>query len=519
VTARPLAREEVSELATLGRGISLTFAGSVLGAIFGFLLTLILTRGLHAHGAGIFFISTAVYAVLGTVCTFGADVGCVRMISMYQTLDRSRDLGKTIIAAALPVAVLAAAAAIGVFVFAPDVARVLVHGEGDGAVGSMLRILMPFLPLAVVGSVLLAATRGFGTMVPNFVVAQVGTPALRCLGVVLPVGLGLGSTTVALGWVAPEPAIFVAAALWLVHLLRRSQRSPEQAPARRSRELAGDFWRFASIRGIASLFQVLVRWLDVILVGALASAESAGVYAAVSRLVVMGALVQRSLILAIAPQLSALMTKGDRERTQLLYRTATTWLASASFPVFLVLAAFAPTIVRLFGDDFSSGAVPLAILAVAMLVNMATGPVMTLLVMAGKPSWNVVNSGGSLLINAGLNVLLIPQFGITGAAVAWSASILFQNLLPAVQIFRLFRIHPLSPGLGLAAAAAAVCFAGPALAFELFWSRSGAAMPAVLAASALLYAFILWRYRSAFALGALREAIHARRARALASAV
>lgn len=500
-----------SDVALLARGVSLTFIGSASSAVLGFVLTLVLTRGLEAQGAGAFFISTAVFAILGTICTLGADLGCVKMISRDKALDRTRFFRATVLVATVPAAALASTSSLLVLVFSTDVAHVVVRGEGNEAVDSMIKVLMPFLPLAVTASVLLAATRGFGTMVPYLATEQLAKPVLR-LAVAAPIALGLGSSIVALAWVVPEALGFVAATIWLASLLRVKS-SEEGAGRVRVWRVALEFWRFSLVRGVASLCQVLIRWLDVILVGSLASARAAGVYAAVTRLVVMGALVQRSLIIAIGPQLSALLTLNERRRAQALYRTSTTWLVVVSFPIYIVLAVFSSTIVRIFGDDFSPGAAPLSILALAMLVNMATGPATTILLMAGKASWTLWNAAGSLLINVTLNVLLIPQFGITGAALAWAASILFQNLLPTFQIFRSLRIHPLSSGLIVAAVAALVAFGSVGIVSRFLLSGSAAITGALVVVAGACYGSVLWRHRTRFEFAALRDAMRVRRKR------
>ena len=208
------------------------------------------------------------------------------------------------------------------------------------------------------------------------------------------------------------------------------------------RTVASEFWSFSIFRGAATSLSVLVAWLDVLLVGALVSGAGAGVYGAVSRLIFAGALVQRAVIVAMGPQVTALLARHEQNRARVLYQTATSWLVLASFPVFLTVAIYAPTVLRIFGPEFVVGSTALVIVALASLVNMATGPATTILVMAGRSSWNMGNAATATTLNVILNVVLIPRFGITGAAVAWAVTILLQNLLPVAQIWRSLDLHP-----------------------------------------------------------------------------
>ncbi len=95
-------------------------------------------------------------------------------------------------------------------------------------------------------------------------------------------------------------------------------------------------------------------WLDTLLVGGLLSAAAAGVYTASSRLLLVGLFFLLALIQAIGPQISAMFARGEPKRAEDIYRTATGWLVTLTWPLYLTMAVFAPTILRLFGADFAS---------------------------------------------------------------------------------------------------------------------------------------------------------------------
>src|SRR5207244_2507673 len=82
---------------------------------------------------------------------------------------RDGDLRRTIALALWPVLVVSSIAAVLTLGFAPQLSRLFVHGRGSvhrDALVPYLRLMAPFLPLAAASGVILAGTRGFGTMVP-----------------------------------------------------------------------------------------------------------------------------------------------------------------------------------------------------------------------------------------------------------------------------------------------------------------------------------------------------------------
>jgi O-antigen/teichoic acid export membrane protein len=70
----------------------------------------------------------------------------------------------------------------------------------------------------------------------------------------------------------------------------------------------------------------------------------------------------------------------------------------------------------------------------------------------------MLNAGGSLAVNIGLNLLLIPSWGMTGAAVAWAASIVVNNTAALLEVRHLLRLRPFGPGYWAVAAASVSCF-------------------------------------------------------------
>jgi len=81
---------------------------------------------------------------------------------------------------------------------------------------------------------------------------------------------------------------------------------------------------------------------------------------------------------------------------------------------------------------FSTRSTALVIVSLAMLINMGTGNVTLILLMVGRSSLNLLNTGAALTVNVLLNVVLVPQMGVTGAALAWAAAIILENLLARV---------------------------------------------------------------------------------------
>jgi O-antigen/teichoic acid export membrane protein len=252
--------------------------------------------------------------------------------------------------------------------------------------------------------------------------------------------------------------------------------------------------------------EILLNWLDVLLVAVLASPSQAAIYAAASRFITAGTLVLQALRVAIAGDVSASLARRDTERVGLVYSTASQWVVLSSWPLYLVMAVFAPTVLRVFGESYPAGSHALTVLCVAMLVNLAAGNVGTVLLMGGRSTWVLMDKGAALAINVGANLVLVPRFGITGAAVAWAAAIVLDSVLAFGQVRWGMRIGASLHGMILAGILALGCFAAVPLLVRSVGGSSLIAMATAVAVSATLYLPLVWLRRDDFGARVLLDA-------------
>jgi O-antigen/teichoic acid export membrane protein len=502
------ALQQREDLVALARGGTLNVVGMVVNAVVAFALSVIVARALGASGAGSFFVALAFFTIIGVVAQFGADTGVVRSIARHQALGQPEWTHAVLKAGLWPATALGMGLGVALFVLAPEVARVIAE-DRISETTTYLRIVAPCLPLATASGVVLAATRGFGAMLPFVAIERIGRSLLRLVLVVIVVAVGLGAAALMVVWVVPIAVGLVAAALWLWAIFEREAPAASLQDDRRpeARRVAREFWSFSSVRGLAATFRVGILWLDVVLVGALGSAHDAGIYATATRVVAAGSIVLQAVLLVIGPQISGLVARSEWGRAQSIYQVSTTWLTTLSFPLYLSVAAFAPLVLGIFGEEFTAGATALTILSLAMLIDMATGPVTTVLLMAGKSAWNLYNMATTLAVNIGLNVLLIPPFGLTGAAIAWAVALVVQNLVPLVQIWTGLGLHPFSGSLALAAAGSVLCFGGVGLLVASVLGTSAAAFAVFATLAGIGYVLFLARHRSTLLLDEFRDSL------------
>ncbi|MQA86950.1 MAG: oligosaccharide flippase family protein [Streptosporangiales bacterium] len=494
-----------SELRGLARRGSLSVVSAGASAVFNFLLVIVVTRGVDKDEAGVFFSVTSLFLLVETVARLGTTTGLVYFIARFRALDERGKIRACLRVALTPVVVASAAAAVLLLVFAPQAAEVLVRGD-PGHTAAFLRVLAVFLPVAAVYDALVAATRGYKNIKVTAYFENIGRPLTQLLLVGLVVVAG-ASALLAPAWVVPYLPAGVLAWLWLRRLLREDDPpAPERSPAPGRPEkagLAGEFWRFTAPRTLANIAQMALQRLDIVLVGALRGPAEAAIYAAATRFLVVGQLGNQAIAFVIQPRLSELLARHDMAETGAVYRISTGWLVTIAWPLYLVSAALAPLILLVFGEGYSGGTVVMVILSLAMLVATGCGMVDTVLVMAGRTTWHLGNVLLALAVNVTLDFLLIPDYGVLGAAVAWAVAIAVNNLLPLAEVLLGLRLHPFGAGMFTAAALAGVCFGLLPLLVRLVAGDTLPILGGAIGVGAALYVAGLWAFRGVLNLAAL----------------
>jgi O-antigen/teichoic acid export membrane protein len=183
-----------------------------------------------------------------------------------------------------------------------------------------------------------------------------------------------------------------------------------------SRELWRPLMRVGLGVGAAGILVTLYVKLDQVLVFELAGAHEAGLYGAVYRILDQIQFIPISVMTTLFP-LIASAYPGDPLRVRSLFQTAGEYLTMASLPVlaFTIVAA-APIVQLLFGSQFAQAAPALPILMGAF-VSISFGYLagnMVVILELQKKFFRYAAVG--LLVNASLNLALIPHYGFLAAA-------------------------------------------------------------------------------------------------------
>lgn len=419
------------QIMPMARGASVNLGGVACTKLALLVITVVLSWALGASALGRYAQAYALLTVLVAVATLPFGAGVTRFVAMNRA-DRDdgalRGAVRLTITGTVACSVLLSGA---LFSLAGATAHQVFHDPG---LVTPFRLVAIALPLAALAEAALNATVGFNRMRPRAVVKLVLEPVIRLVltGGLLLVGMGLVGAMIAL--VASSAVEAILAMRALRGYVGRIDEPPRYDPR--------DLFAFSLVAGTAWLATNGLVWADTLILGALRSSAEVGVYTVATRIVVLATFAMPAVTQAFQPRITDLYHRGRHTQLRQAFHVVTGWNLVLSLPAFALLLAFPAELLGLFGRAFTGAVLVTMILVVGKIIDAATGPGAMMLTMSGRPGWALVDNAGILALNVVLNLALIPPYGIAGAAVAWSISLVVGNAARIAQVWLLMRMAP-----------------------------------------------------------------------------
>jgi len=363
---------------------------------------MLLTRHLDRTNVGRYSTVAAIVVVANLLADFGTSPAITRVVSRGRHAADALLSGTLLPSLCLGLVVMVAVLGFGAVAY---------HGPsvGDIAIGALA------VPAAAMLSSVLGGLDGAGLIARRALITALQTVVIA-LGVV-PVlaGVGIRAAIAALA-VAPWIAFLVASVVARSAGLWRSRLAFDMAATRR---LVRAALPFALCGGLSAL----VLRFDIILLSLVRTPAETASYDLALRLLEATTYVGTAIGSALLFILSRRLGEGDRDGAHRAYGEAMRLLYALGLPLSVALVILArPLVGVVLGHGFGQVATPLAILGGAQwltFVIMAQGT----LVLAGDriergiPVW-IANAG----FTVGLDLVMVPRYGPSGAAVAMVVS-------------------------------------------------------------------------------------------------
>lgn len=408
----------------MGLKLALTFMTGAIAA------RILLPEGYGLLTWGLFFVN-----VLSIVTGLGLNGAAKRFIPIFQSRDDPGSVRGTVLSVTTISLVFGLVGTVLLLLGAGWLSESIFGDEREAAI---LLVLAFSLPLWNIIRVTVGVFGGFKLPLHKVLIEDLLVPGGFLVVILLAWALDWKETEIALGYVL---VYLITVLLAIVLVRRKTPYSPSRhvKPRFHTRELLHFSWplMFTEVLGKNS------GLLTILIIGIFVSSNDVGIYRTASDLAAGMSLMLVILSFMYLPMIAEFSASGKHESWKELNARVARWSMMASFPIFVALFFFPNEIIQtIYGPEYAQGAPVLRILALAFFGHTMVGFTGLNLLAVGMTKTQLSSHLVSFAINFAIIVLLVPRYGIQGAAVATLISVWLRNGMLIFIMNRRLGIHP-----------------------------------------------------------------------------
>ena len=417
----------------IGKESSITFVGLLYGNLNRYLYTALLARWVGPEFLGIYSIANSIMLISEVFAKMGLETGIMRFISrLNPELDKEKI--NLLIGSSLKM----------VSVFSLSIMIILIissgtivdnYFNGQSLLKPVLIIFAIAIPFNALIQISAFATQGFKRLKYKTIVTQFLNPTILLLSMVFCYWFMSKEYTIMI----PILTTGVIGFLFMIIVLKKVSgfKNNQILESKINYELL----KFSYPLMFVTILQTLMHWMDILMLGYFTNPLTVGLYHPAARTAGLLQALLLSFLSIYAPLAAQFHSQGDKVKLSNTYQLVNRWLLIFSIPISAVFILFPEKVLLLFGSQYLESSQVLVLLAIATFTQAILGAAGPTLSMSGHTKLVLFNSIGTFVLNFGLNIWLIPIYGILGAAIATLTSLTIIGLIRVTQVYFILKIN------------------------------------------------------------------------------
>ncbi|AKB43094.1 flippase [Methanosarcina vacuolata] len=417
------------------KGSTVIFVGTIVSLFLGFLSRIIMIRFTTQNEYGIYSLTFTIITICTTISTLGLQDGTARYVAYFRGKNETKNVQDIIYSSIISTLMASILITSLVFTVADYIAVDIFHSQ---EVSYILRIMAISIPFTVLINIIIAIFRGFDKVTTKIYFNNILQPIvyLFLLGVV--VYFNPSFIKMITVYLISVLSTFIMIIIYfvkenpiLVNWKNVNINHNTKTLLRNSIPLLG-----------VSILIMIMSWTDTLMLGYFKTPEIVASYNAVYPLATLLSTGINSVGFLYLPIISNLYSKNQIKDIRKISESSTKWNFIATIPVFALLFMYPEFIINvLYGSRYSGAGNVLQILALGYIMNSLFGLNYYTLLSAGKSRLLMNCSIISAIMNIILNLILIPPYGMLGAAIASAVSFTFIEIYMTIKLYQFLRVH------------------------------------------------------------------------------
>lgn len=403
------------------------FGFRIPGILFSYLLLFIISYYYDAAVLGVFTLTLTIIQITGTVGRLGLDTGLLRYISGFRAQNKWQALAATY-KKGIATAIIFTIFLVMILYFPSE--WIAKHFFGSNDLAGYLKIGLPATVFASILFINSESIRALKKIRQYVFFKQIGLNMLAFLLVAIGFLFYKGKELPVIAYLTAMVIMAGVSFYYWKQLSRPPEISTEkEGPPGIKAMLSVSFPMLLA----SSLFFV-INWTDTLMLGYLSTEANVGIYNVAYRIAAVTSIASFAVNSIAVPKISEAFSTKDFDSLEKTVKNSTFMIFWSSVPIVAIILLFPDFLLGLFGEEFTAGTYALLLIMAGQFISAFSGCVGQVLQMTGhqRVFQNIVFF--ACILNILLNYILIPQFGIVGAAIASMASIGFWNIASVIFI-------------------------------------------------------------------------------------
>ena len=386
-------------------GALITLIGILISKLFSYFYRLIVSR-LGSENYGLISLAFAVVGILSIFTSIGLDFGITRYISYYKNKNDLPRLKGTFFSAFKISFVLSIIFSMILFFSSNFISINLFHNQN---LSILLKVFSLVLIFQSVRKIITETIRAFQKINYYVISLNIVEPVVNLLLTLIFIYLGYSLTGISIAYVS---AVFISLAISIYFLEKKVFPifTSKIASIYENKELISYSWPLMFSTALARF----IVWTDILFLGFYKTASDVGIYNTAIPTAQLLLIAPTAILNLFVPIITELIAKNNPDEIKGIYQTTTKWIFFINFPIFLI---------------FIMNSNPILFASRYMLDSLK------------KTKFILLNTIIVTLLNIILNLILIPKYGILGAAIATALTISLFGIINWIKVYNINKIN------------------------------------------------------------------------------
>ncbi len=426
----------------------------IFSKIFMYFYRILIARTYGPEVYGLFSLCLIILGVSGSISTIGLSTGIKRFIPFYNGKKESHKSRYVLNISLILVMLLGTLMGLIIFLFSDTIALNIFNMEQLSPYLKLFSFSIPFFSLFCILTSALLSEEKIGW---NILIVNILDSLIKVILLIFLIIIGVNHFSVPLSYVLSIFVLFFISYIVVrnktdlfesirkkVFSKKKTKKSFKKISKTKKKAILSNLLSYSWPLLFFGLISSVFHWTDTFLLGFFTTATDVGIYNVAVPIALILTLPRDLFIQLFLPIISKQYSKKNKKNVEQLSKQISKWIFILILPLFISFIFFPEIIIKLlFGSEFLMAKNSLRYLSIGALFLTIPQISKELISMMGKSKTILSDIIIALIINIILNCLLIPRYGIEGAAISTAISTMFLGIMFFFQSWRYLKIIPL----------------------------------------------------------------------------